>query len=291
MAALAPLAILVWNFTQGELGVDPVNTINNWTGRTAIVLLLVCLACTPANTIFGFRRALGVRKALGLYAFLYACLHLLNFIGLDYAFDFSLLWQDALLDKPYILVGALALLILLPLAVTSTRGWMKRLGRNWKRLHRLVYVAGVLAVLHFLWQAKVAERIDPLLYGLVLALLIARACASSSPLDRQDAHKVGRTQVESDSHTSWRHGRDASRQARPRCKARSATAWPVRQWSPTDRPLIRGNNKKGAAEQRLSCCCQSSCLCEAQPGIKIVRRCRHSPLATRHLQVREPIRL
>ena len=172
VAALLPLAWLVWGFTQESLGVDPINTINNVSGRAAIVLLLLSLACTPANVVFGFRQALTLRKALGLYAFLYASLHLLNFVGLDYGFDLGFIAQDALLDKPYILAGSLALLILLPLAITSTRGWMKRLGRNWKRLHQLVYGAGVLAVLHFFWQAKVAERWEPLLYGLALALLL-----------------------------------------------------------------------------------------------------------------------
>ena len=130
-----------------------------------------------------------MRKALGLYAFLYASLHLLNFVGLDYGFDLGFIAQDALLDKPYILAGLLALLILLPLAITSTRGWMKRLGRNWKRLHQLVYGAGVLAVLHFFWQAKVAERWEPLLYGLALALLLIGACPACPPADRTGAHQ------------------------------------------------------------------------------------------------------
>ena len=133
LGALTPLALLLWGFVRDDLGVDPVNTINNWTGRTAMVVLFLSLACTPLNTIFGFRQALTVRKSLGLIAFLYAGLHLLNYVGYDYAFDFGLILQDAVLDKPYIVAGLLALLILLPLALTSTKGWMRRLGRNWKR--------------------------------------------------------------------------------------------------------------------------------------------------------------
>ncbi len=172
IAAALPLLFLLRDFIQDNLGVDPINTINNATGRTAIALLLLSLAATPANTIFGFRRGLTVRKSLGLWAFVYASFHLLNFVGLDYGFDLQFLLQDALLEKPYILAGLAALLILLPLAITSTRGWMRRLGRNWKRLHKFVYAAGVLAVLHFLWQAKAAERWEPLLYGLALALLL-----------------------------------------------------------------------------------------------------------------------
>jgi methionine sulfoxide reductase heme-binding subunit len=172
LAAAMPLVVLVWDYTHNTLSVDPVSAINNRTGLSAIVLLLAGLACTPANTITGFRKVLTVRKTLGLWAFFYACLHLLNFVVLNYFFDFQAIVQDALLTKPYILAGLGALLILVPLAITSTRGWMRRLGRNWKRLHRFVYAAGILAVLHFLWQAKAAARFEPLLYALVLALLL-----------------------------------------------------------------------------------------------------------------------
>lgn len=174
LGALTPLAMLAAGMWRGDLGIDPVNTINNQTGRAALVVLLLSLACTPLTTLFGVRRALTVRKSLGLIAFLYAALHLANFIALDYAFDFRLIFGDAVLDKPYILAGSVALLILTLLALTSTRGAMKRLGRNWKRLHQLVYGAGVLVVLHFLWQAKAAERMEPLLYagGLTLLLLV-----------------------------------------------------------------------------------------------------------------------
>jgi methionine sulfoxide reductase heme-binding subunit len=172
VAAAMPLLLMGWDYSQGTLGVDIVNSINNRTGRTSIILLMLSLACTPLNTLFGFRQALTVRKSLGLWAFAYAVLHLLNFLALDYAFDLNFILQDAALEKPYIIAGLLSLLILLPLAITSTRGWMKRLGRNWKRLHKLAYAAGVLAVLHFLWQAKAAERWEPLLYGLLLGLLL-----------------------------------------------------------------------------------------------------------------------
>lgn len=173
LAAAAPLALMIWDYSQGVLGIDPVNAINNRTGRTAIILLFASLACTPLHILFGWRQVLGLRKSLGLWAVGYAGLHLLNFVGLDYAFNFGQMVQDAVLDKPYILAGLAALLLLIPLAVTSTRGWMRRLGRNWKRLHRLAYAAGVLALLHFLWQAKAAERWEPLLYAVVLGMLLA----------------------------------------------------------------------------------------------------------------------
>jgi sulfoxide reductase heme-binding subunit YedZ len=171
-AAAWPLLLMIGEYFQGTLGIDIVNAINNRTGRTAIILLIASLACTPLNILFGWRQVLTLRKSLGLWAFVYALLHLLNFVGLDYAFNVAQIFQDAILSKPYILAGLLSLLILIPLAFTSTRGAMRRLGRNWKRLHRLAYAAGVLAVLHFLWQAKAAERWEPLVYAAVLALLL-----------------------------------------------------------------------------------------------------------------------
>jgi sulfoxide reductase heme-binding subunit YedZ len=167
-----PLVLMVWEYSLGTLGIDIVNAINNRTGRAAVILLVASLACTPLNILFGWRQVLTLRKSLGLWAFFYALLHLLNFVGLDYAFNLGHILQDAVLSKPYILAGLASLLLLLPLALTSTRGWMQRLGRNWKRLHRLAYGAGALAVLHFLWQAKAAERWEPLLYAAGLSLLL-----------------------------------------------------------------------------------------------------------------------
>jgi methionine sulfoxide reductase heme-binding subunit len=172
VGALIPLTWLGWDLVQGNLSVNPIDDIIDRTGKGALVMLFLSLACTPANILFGFSRALTVRKTLGLYAFFYASFHFLNFVGLDYGFNLSLIFGDALLEKRYILVGLAALIILIPLAITSTSGWIKRLGRNWKRLHQLVYLAGVLAVLHFLWLAKAAERWEPLTYGVILTLLL-----------------------------------------------------------------------------------------------------------------------
>jgi sulfoxide reductase heme-binding subunit YedZ len=113
----------------------------------------------------------GLRKSLGLYAFFYATLHFLTFVGLDYQFDPELL-KDAILKKRYALVGFAAFLTLLPLAITSTKGWMRRLGKNWKRLHRLIYLAGLLAIVHFVWLVKSDIR-EPLAYGAVVVTLLA----------------------------------------------------------------------------------------------------------------------
>ena len=171
-AAAIPLLQMVVGYATDTLGVDPVATLTTRTGTAAIMTLVLSLACTPANMLFGWRKALTVRKSLGLWAFTYAALHMLVFIGLDYGLDWRFIWQDALLEKQYIFVGLTALLILLPLALTSTKGWMRRLGRNWKRLHQLVYLAGILAVLHYFILVKIDKR-EPLIYAGVLALLLA----------------------------------------------------------------------------------------------------------------------
>jgi sulfoxide reductase heme-binding subunit YedZ len=168
VAALAPLAWTIWQYGQGLFLVDPVREITTRTGRTALILLVLSLVCTPLGTIFGLKRVLRVRRALGMYAFLYASLHFATFVGLDYGFDVGLLGQ-AIFDQPYVLVGLAAGLILLALALTSTQGWQRRLGKNWKRLHRLVYLAAILAVVHLTWILK--DPRDPLRYLAVLALL------------------------------------------------------------------------------------------------------------------------
>ena len=170
VGALIPLALLVWGYAQNQLTANPIREITLRTGRVALVLLLLSLACTPVTILFRFKPALKLRRPLGLYAFLYASLHLLTFVGLDYGFDFSLIVPEVR-EKRIVQVGILAFLLLLPLAITSTRGWMRRLGKNWRRLHRLVYLAAVAVVIHFVWVAKGDIR-RPLRYGAVLALLL-----------------------------------------------------------------------------------------------------------------------
>ena len=168
-----PLAVIVYDYFQGKLTANPIQDITYRTGKTALLLLVLSLAVTPANTLFGYKPLIRVRRALGLYAFMYVALHFLVFVGLDYGFDLGLL-KDALFEKKYALVGLASGLILLPLAITSTRVWMARLGKKWKRLHNLVYLAGVLAVIHYIWSVKLDIR-TPLDYGLaVVLLLIAR---------------------------------------------------------------------------------------------------------------------
>jgi len=171
VGALLPLARLIWNFFHDQLTANPIQYITFQTGKSALVLLVLALACTPLNTIFELKRVVGLRKTLGLYAFLYATLHFLTFVGLDYQFDPELL-KEAIFKKRYALVGFAAFLSLLPLAITSSKGWMRRLGKNWKRLHRLIYLAALLAVIHFVWLVKSDIR-EPLGYGAVVLLLLA----------------------------------------------------------------------------------------------------------------------
>lgn len=181
VGALLPLVLLAWAYVQDRLTVDPVREITLRTGRGALILLTLSLACTPAHTLLGRgqskpaqnlrQQVIRVRRPLGLYAFLHASLHLSTFVGLDYGFDLALIGEE-ILQKRFIQVGLLAFLILVPLAVTSTRGWRRRLGKNWRRLHRLVYVAALFAVLHFLWLVK-ADLRRPLIYGTAIAVLLA----------------------------------------------------------------------------------------------------------------------
>jgi len=170
LGGLVPLTLLLWGYTYGRW-IDPVAEVTSRTGSAALIMLVASLAITPIATVVGWRKLTPARKPLGLYAFLYAALHLLNFIGMDYGFSLRAFLDDALLQKRYMIVGFSAFFILLPLAITSTKGWMKRLGRNWKRLHQLVYVAGILAVLHFFWLVKI-DITEPLIYGAILALLL-----------------------------------------------------------------------------------------------------------------------
>jgi sulfoxide reductase heme-binding subunit YedZ len=167
---LVPLVHLIWDGVHRDLTANPIQEITTRTGKTALVLLVLSLACTPANSVLGIRQAVLLRRPLGLYAFMYAGLHLLTFTALDYGLDPQLIVQ-AIVEKRFVLAGFGAFLLLTPLAITSTRGWMRRLGRRWKRLHRLVYLAAPVAVVHFVWLVKADIR-EPLLYGAAVAALL-----------------------------------------------------------------------------------------------------------------------
>ncbi|NQU31433.1 MAG: sulfoxide reductase heme-binding subunit YedZ [Anaerolineae bacterium] len=173
VGALIPLLWMIWDIFTNNFGPDPIREFTLRTGKTALTLLLLSLACTPINILFKFNQVLKLRRPLGLYSFLYASIHFAIFIGVDYFFDFTLI-QDALLEKRYAIVGLTTGLILLTLAITSTLGWQRRLKKNWKKLHRLVYLAGALAVTHYIWLVKQGV-IQPWIYaGILLILLTLR---------------------------------------------------------------------------------------------------------------------
>ncbi len=175
-AALTPLAILgsqvweVWQTGNDALGADPVAEIEHRLGLWALRLLMATLAITPLRQLTGQAVLVRFRRMLGLYAFFYACLHFSAYLVLDLRGYWTLIFEE-IAKRPYITVGFSAWLLLLPLALTSTRGWIRRLGRRWGQLHRLVYAAGVLAVLHHLWLVKSDLR-EPLIYAGILAALL-----------------------------------------------------------------------------------------------------------------------
>ena len=168
--ALLPLGLLVQGVLADTLGADPVAALTHATGEWALRLLLLGLALTPLRRLTGQAWPIRFRRLVGLYAFFYACLHLAVFLVLDLGGFWTQVFED-IVKRPYITVGFAAWLLLVPLALTSTRGWMKRLGRRWAQLHRLVYATGVLAVLHFLWLVKSDLR-EPLVYAGILAILL-----------------------------------------------------------------------------------------------------------------------
>jgi len=165
-----PLAFLVWDYFNGSLGPDIIREGTLRTGKAALVLLVLSLTCTPVNIIFRYKPALKLRRPLGLYSFMYASIHFAIFIGVDYFFNFALI-KDALLEKRYALAGLVAGLILLALAITSTDGWKRRLRKNWTRLHKLAYLAGALAVTHFIWLVKQGV-LEPWIWAGGVALLL-----------------------------------------------------------------------------------------------------------------------
>lgn len=184
--ALAPLAILAWQFFDvwrhgsDALGADPVAEIEHRTGLWALRLLMVALAVTPLRQLTGKPVLLRFRRMLGLYAFFYATVHLSAYLLLDLRGYWTQVFEE-IVKRPYITVGFAAWLLLVPLAVTSTQGWMRRLGRRWGQLHKAVYAVGVLAVLHFWWLVKSDIR-EPLLYaGIAAALLGWRLWKKFSP--------------------------------------------------------------------------------------------------------------
>jgi sulfoxide reductase heme-binding subunit YedZ len=170
LLVLLPLALLAVDAATGNLSADPVREITARLGMATLLVLTASLSCTPVHILTGVRGVLRFRRMLGLYSFAYACLHVITLVGLDYGFDWRLLYGDVL-EKRFALFGIAAFLFLVPLAVTSSRRWAEWLGPRWDRLHRLAYPAGVLAAAHFIAQTK-AGFLTPGIYAALIALLL-----------------------------------------------------------------------------------------------------------------------
>jgi len=172
VGSLAPAIRLLVLGARGELGANPIATALNQLGLVALIFLIASLAATPLKTTLGWTWPIRIRRMLGLYAFFYASLHFLTYLGLDQVLDLRAVFADVT-KRNFIAVGFTAFVLLVPLAVTSTDAMVRRLGFvRWKRLHRLVYVAAALGVVHFIWRVK-KDLSQPLTYGAVLALLLA----------------------------------------------------------------------------------------------------------------------
>jgi len=146
---LIPLGLLIWQGYNDELGANPIEEISHRTGSWTLKFILITLTITPLRQIFGFNKIIQLRRMLGLYTFFYAVLHFLSYFILDQFFDFSEIIKD-ISKRPYITIGFTNLLLLIPLAVTSTNKMVKRLGRRWKSLHQLIYVITVFSIFHYL---------------------------------------------------------------------------------------------------------------------------------------------
>lgn len=176
-ACLGPLAWIAWTAyssgfgASGPLGANPIEYINRYLGDWAIRFLLAALAITPIRGITGWNWTQQFRRMIGLYAFFYVCLHMSSYIGLDQFFDWAEIWKD-ITKRTYITVGMANFFLLAPLAATSTRGMIKRLGaKRWVNLHKLVYPAGILACVHFTMMRK-GVQLEPIIYAVICAVLL-----------------------------------------------------------------------------------------------------------------------
>jgi methionine sulfoxide reductase heme-binding subunit len=170
LLALTPALWLLFRAVTDRLSFNPIEDVTLTTGIWTLRLLLITLAITPVRRVTGWNRLIQYRRMLGLFAFFYASLHLLTYLVLDQGLAFKYILGD-ILKRPYITAGMTAFLAMLPLAITSTKGWIRRLGRRWQLLHRLIYVSGIAACLHFIWKVKVVIG-EPVYYAVILAGLL-----------------------------------------------------------------------------------------------------------------------
>jgi methionine sulfoxide reductase heme-binding subunit len=169
-ASLVPAVHLVYLGFTGDLGVNPAETLQLETGVWALRFLVFTLAVTPVRRVTGWNRVIQYRRMLGLFAFFYAVAHFLTYLVLDLSLAFGQLFADVA-KRPFITMGMIALVSMIPLAITSTRGWIRRLGKRWVSLHRLVYLSGVTAAIHYLWKVKLMVG-PPVYYAVGIAILL-----------------------------------------------------------------------------------------------------------------------
>jgi sulfoxide reductase heme-binding subunit YedZ len=168
---LAPLFMLAWKGFNSALGANPIEVITHSTGKWTLIFLLITLSITPLRQMLRLPWLIRFRRMAGLYAFFYGCLHLMTWVWLDKFFDLHDMWAD-ILKRRFITVGMAALLLMLPLAITSTKGWIGRLGgKRWSTLHKLIYASAALGVIHFYWLVKADIR-EPVRYGIILGCLL-----------------------------------------------------------------------------------------------------------------------
>ncbi|MBV9574302.1 MAG: sulfoxide reductase heme-binding subunit YedZ [Acidobacteriales bacterium] len=172
LACLGPLAGLGWRAYSGSLGANPIERITHTTGDWTLIFLLITLSITPVRKLARQPWLVRYRRMLGLFAFFYVVLHFLIYLVLDKSFSMHDIWADVL-KRRFITVGFAGFLMLIPLAVTSTAGWIRRLGgKRWQALHRLIYASAIAGVIHYLWLVK-ADKRKPLVYAVVLSVLLA----------------------------------------------------------------------------------------------------------------------
>jgi sulfoxide reductase heme-binding subunit YedZ len=171
LVCLDPFGELVWRIIKSELGANPVEFLQHATGDWTLRFLVITLSITPFRKLFKLPDLIRFRRMLGLFAFFYVCLHFLTYLGPDQAFDLSAMWKDVA-KRPFITVGFAAFVSLIPLAITSTAGWIRRLGgKRWQLLHRSIYFAAVCGVIHYYWLVKSDVR-KPLFYGALVGILL-----------------------------------------------------------------------------------------------------------------------
>jgi len=168
---LVPLGVLVWRALTANLGANPVEFIQHATGDWTLRFLVSTLSITPLRKLLKLPELIRFRRMLGLFAFFYACLHFLTYLGPDQSFDLAAIWRDVA-KRPFITVGFTAFVLLIPLAITSTAGWIRRLGgRRWQMLHRAIYISAICGVIHYYWLVKSAV-LRPLTYAAIVAVLL-----------------------------------------------------------------------------------------------------------------------